>query len=533
MHEFARDRSRPGAWRVGRARKPLQNRNKLKSFFIDNKNIILAIFATFILLFLTPDHSKVNATSINYGISQKPITDISQLMPVLCQNQSVICEGSFCIPGVKRCVCDLRQPVAFGRFCLRQLDIETKCFASSQCNHTVKNAICVDTTSQIELDYDSSRFKLDQWQHLNELRQLSQSAQSKDSTNRQTMTSPTVTNQKPPIYMAIERANRNNIDEGLVFEARDDVIMTNMRNSPYEITTPELMQQNHTRRRQNNGQLPLNLSSIDGTLQPSSEVPSGDSSQAERDQNTSTPSIRDLLSITQADFPTSTTTVSTTASTTTEATTTTTEPSTSTTNQEATTGFSELIKKKMVVKSPSWPPGVCSCPQGFMFDAMLRKCLGLSLSDAHCQSDNDCKQIKLTHCSAETKKCECDEPFVWNQTELLCQRPIKGAKVETYPQEETTQLVITVGYPFTPVTRESTPTNKEQSFMENLVPSLLASRMVPDHTVLLLIFVIVIIVATLIILRLTVKCFSSSNSTLISPKSSKKGHNKQIGRAHV
>lgn len=489
------------------------------------KNLVIVILLILLTFYDCISISK--STSINYGISQKPITDINQLMPALCQNQSVICEGSFCIPKVKKCVCDLRQPVAFDRFCLRQVDIETKCFATNQCNHTIKDAVCMDTSSQTVLDYESSKYKLEQWQHLKELRSQSQPSNGKPS---QIITSTTTTSTTTNIPRSYFMADRSNADDNLVFESHDEVIVSALRNSPYEITTPELMTQNHTRRRQNPGPMPLNLSGIPSLLSPGyPSDPNQDITEATSGIMFSTPVPSTTTTQTEM------TTISVVTTPPPRPTTTTSEPQTLPTSEAYTsTSATTNGKKKTVVKTPNWPPGVCSCPPGFMFDHMLRKCLGLSLTDAHCRSDDDCRQIRLTHCSEETKKCECDEPFVWNQTELSCNRPLKSEKDETSTvadlEPDTTPVV--AGKPFITAIKKPGPPTKDHvasskdGFLWNLLSPLLLSKLLPNQTILLLIFVILIIVATLIILRLTVKCFSSSNATLISPKSSKNKHNK-------
>lgn len=458
-----------------------------------------------------------SATSINYGIVQQPITDASQLMPKLCQNQTTICEGSFCIPNVRKCVCDLRMPVQFGRFCLRQVDIETKCFATNQCNHTVRDAVCIDINSNAILDTESSKFKLDQWQQLNELRQLSQSAVSRDIPKQQTQT---IISQPKPMFF-IEDRNFN----GLTIESRDDVIVSNVRNSPYEINinTPELLLQNHTRRRTNNTDRALTnlLNSVTpANFNPKdvnqiNDKPSHSNSIADLNLSTMSINTNELRTTTrsigtethhtntQPTIPETTTTTTNTISTdqptevsskdfksfTTMATTTT------------TTGYNDLnSRKKMIIKTPNWPPGVCMCPFGYMFDPMLRKCLALSLADSHCLVDKDCKQITSTHCSLDSKRCECDEPLVWNQKELACVRPKPSVKPD-YPSPK------------------KEPGN---GLVENLLPPIVLGKLFPDYSMILLIFVIIVIIGTLLLLKLTVKCFSSSSSALISPKNKKK-----------
>lgn len=500
----------PSSWH----RKVRPKRAKYYLNYYLPKNLLTNIHNVKILTLLLMNlyYSVIESTSINYGISNRPITDISLLMPTLCQNQSVICEGSFCIPGVKKCVCDLRQPVAFGRFCLRQVDIETKCFATNQCNHTIKDAVCIDSTSQAVLDFESTRFKLEQWQHLNELRQMSQSTQSKKSLNKETTTTTTTTTPRPE-YLA-RRAS--SAEDGLILEARDDVIMTNLRNSPYEITTPELMQQNHTRRRQNVEKMLSTSDKGDESRRLLTDIFSTIEPRSDLSELKPTSTVSSIQENTSEKSTTTTTTESIT---------------TQNTNAISTTtsgGDGELSKKKLVVKTPNWPPGVCSCPHGFMFDAMLRKCLSLSLADTHCQSDNDCRQIKMTHCSDETKKCECDEPFVWSRTELTCQRPTRGVKPDYQqpPSGASTTTKTSIDYQYTSSTRDSNPA--KEGLLENLISPLLLAKLLPDQTMLLFIFVIVIIVATLCILGLTVKCFSSNNAALISPKSPKSRHNKNV-----
>lgn len=497
---------------IGQLRNQLQrNQNCPKMMELKNTK---CIFTMLIFIFLL-NAKQGQATSINYGISQRPITDISQLMPTLCLNQSVICEGSFCIPGLKRCVCDLRQPVQFGRFCLRQVDIETKCFVTNQCNHTIKDAVCIDVSSNTVLDLESSRFKLEQWQQLNELRQASKSAMSNKESMKQRL-DPTTNTLVKPMYLA--RTN----EEEQTFQAHDDVIMSSYRNSPYEINyyTPELLHQNHTRRKTNSSDRDSsNLDTLknsdfsndtqnDGSRATSSNVTS---------QSFSNSLMQSIIAVETTTSQTKTTSIATTneptatMTTTTSATNIVTSPQNylndakttsnaveAATKTEMTTPTSELSKKKMVIKTPNWPPGVCSCPAGFMFDSMLRKCLALSLADSHCQSDNDCKQIGLTHCSSETRKCECDEPLVWNQTELVCQRPRPAAKTDIQANQP------------------------KEGFFENLIPPLLMVKILPDQTMLLVVFIIFVIICTLVILRLIVKCFSSNNSALISPKNSKK-----------
>lgn len=462
------------------------------------------LLVTIIIAYISFTKS-AGTTSINYGISQQPITDISQLMPKLCQNQSVICEGSFCIPGVRKCVCDLRMPVQLGKFCLRQVDIETKCFFTSQCNHTIKDSVCIDMNSNAVLDIDSSMFKLEQWHQLNELRRKSQSALSSETTEQTTTTTTMtpVTVAPPRIFLA-----DNSLDE-LNFEARDDVIISNLRNSPYEINySPELIQQNHTRRK---------INPSDQVLVPL--VPTSDNEDIMRQIATQGQNQSSSRSMPQSDSPVPDTTTRSVhdevnvpmesrnfnqySQTPVDSST---PPVTTTTMQ--TNDPTQPKRKTMVVKTPNWPPGMCLCPHGFMFDSMLRKCLALSLADSHCSNDNDCKQISRTHCSMESKKCDCDEPLVWNQTDLACVRPMPLVKTSSSSDGN-----------------QSSQGAKE-GFIDNLIPPLVLAKLLPDQTVLLLIFVILVIIGTLIILKLTVKCFSSSGSALVSPTKHQKNRGK-------
>lgn len=465
---------------------------------------LLLIPVLFLSLLISKKNIVIQATSINYGISQQPITDVSMLVPVLCQYQSVICEGSFCIPGVKKCVCDLRQPVQVGRFCLRQVDLETKCFATSQCNHTIKDAVCVDTNSNLILDVESSKFKLEQWQHLNELRQASQlavfSSSNQDVSSQQKSRINTYVTARP-MYLV------ESVREDLSFEAKDDVIMSNARNSPYEINyyTPELLQQNHTRRKTNSSERSFNPLSIEFST-PANILndglrtnTAGDNYIRSPDSDTGGTGSSMIQSYIAGDTTTGLSIITTAASRT-QMSTTESSPTSSSSNDlnllasstpPPTTSLSnELSKKKVVVKAPNWPPGLCSCPPGYMFDSMLRKCLALSLSDSHCMNDNDCRQIRSTHCEKSSKKCECDEPLIWNQTELACVRPRPKMAVVTGTEKPAQTLLLT--------------------------------ELFPDQTiVLLLIFVVAIIIVTLVIMGLVVKCFSSNKPTLISPKNAK------------
>jgi len=447
----------------------------------------------------------IEATSINYGVNQMPISDIKQLMPQLCQNQSVICEGSFCIPGVRKCVCDLRMPVQFGRFCLRQIDIDTKCFATNQCNHTIKDAVCIDINSNSILDAESSKFKLDQWQHLKDLRQQSQSALTYDSPKQfQTIPMTTESINKQMFLLT----NHNHVSQS--FETRDDIVMSHSRNSPYEINynTPELLLQNHTRRRTNHGNRTSSqpIPNITSPVDPVREIPVESAAKlpnSHSDPKSSTPeSSMTTLSQTTSNSVTidpvdSRSAISNLATSNIESTKSSIDELNPTSVQAP---IGDMVsKKKMVMKSPNWPPGICSCPFGYMFDSMLRKCLALSLVDSHCQVDGDCRQIPMSHCSHESKKCQCDEPLVWDPKGLSCERP----KIQ--------------------ITTE-TPGNKRETavFLDNLFNPLTYSKLIPDYTLILLIFVILVVVGTLVIMKLIVKCFSSSNSALISPKTKKK-----------
>jgi len=362
------------------------------------------------------------------------------------------------------------------------------------------------------LDHESGGYKLEQWYHLNELRQT----QAKGFTNKQQTTTSTT---EKPLFIAAPLV-RERSDDGLVFEAHDDVMITNSRNSPYEFTTPELMQQNHTRRRQNMDQLLANLRSEDSRAPiPPDPYPT---SEPQADSSDSAPTV-----VSNQDSTTQSLTTTTIKPIERKVEALTTQETITTKTAASVNNLGDPSKKKMIVKTPNWPPGICSCPNGFMFDAMLRKCLGLSLIDTHCQVDNDCRQIRLTHCSMETKKCECDEPFVWNQTELMCQRPKKILSTETTVLEATATSGGPNDYRFTPVTQRTkeTPPNKQDNGLESLIPPLLLAKLLPDQTVMLLILVIVVITATLIILGFIVKCFSSNSAALISPKSPKnKGH---------
>lgn len=452
------------------------------------------------------------ATSINYGISQQTITDISQLMPRLCQNQTVICEGSFCIPGVRKCVCDLRMPVQVARFCLRQVDIDTKCFVTNQCNHTIKDAVCLDINSQQVIDLELGKRRLENWQQLKELKsQLSEAPDGQRTT--------TTTTRRPGNQRSVFLIDSSSMFSELGFEARDDVMPSNVRNSPYEINynTPELLQQNHTRRRTNHSDRPFDpfkpplpdsdpsLNELQNDSRPivrdsSVETSSASASSSESSISPADASRTDPAAVRSASSDLSTTTPAALTSTKTSSTVTTTSTSTPTSSAAA-TGSAHLEAPRKA-KPASWPPGICSCPPGFMFDCMLRKCLALSLADSHCQSDNDCKQIALTHCSRDSKKCECDEPLVWEQK--ACARPRQ--------QQQQQQQEPAKGSPEVPQAAEG--------LAGHLIALLL--RLLSDQTMLLLIFVVIVILATLVILYLTVNCFSSTGSALISPKRASK-----------
>lgn len=441
-------------------------------------------------------------TGISYGSSQPPITDVNQLMPKLCQNQSVICEGSFCIPGVRRCVCDLRMPVQFDKFCLRQLDIESKCFVTNQCNHTVKDAVCIDINSNSILDVDASRFKLEQWHQLNELR-------SQSTKNR--IPSSVGANKQTQSFVA--RSSMFMLENGrkdiLIGSSQDEPIVSKARNSPYEINynTNELLIQNHTRRRTNSTERPLDTLNIIPIPNPNSSLTNDAKKGSQSISIVEPQSVGPAIELVQ-NSTTSTENATTSASplsqdaelTTNPVITTSMSPimTSSDANLQTTTSIvGELANRKMVTKTPHWPPGVCSCPFGYMFDSMLRKCLALSLSDSHCQSDSDCKNIPTTHCSKETKKCECDEPFVWDQKDLACLRPKFASK--------DTQL------------------DANAVVDSSLLPATISSRLFLENTNFLLILILLLIVSgALFVIESTVKCFSSKNSALISPKRNQK-----------
>lgn len=503
-------------------------------------SLVNATFMTVIIVVLTliSEHiihiDVTQATSINQGISQQPITDMTLLMPKLCQNQSVICEGSFCIPGIRRCVCDLRMPVQFDKFCLKQVDIQTKCFVTSQCNHTVKDSVCIDLNSNAILDVESSRFKLDQWQQLNELRQLSQqsipNSQGPSLGSKQTRETIESTGSNMLSGFTFEE-DLNNVP---LVDLRDGIVSAVHRNSPYEINynTPELLHQNHTRRRTNFMLETSTTKSVhDLSNHQSNQIPKSSSIQEESQTTTQQPVVTQDITMTKStdkkndDSTTATTKISSISV----------SPITETPNSNSpTTGFSrsqpvqqttsvsiissvsppsiDLSNRKMVTKSANWPPGICSCPFGFMFDSMLRKCLALSLIDSHCTTDPDCKQIQSTHCLKETKKCVCDEPLVWNSKELACMR--------------TPGLLNSKNNIIAPKNQDESPDTSNTIDTSFLLPSTTGSLL--DYaSISLVLFLIFVIIGSLIIMELSVKCFSGSNSSaLISPRRQQQ-HNEQ------
>lgn len=489
----------------------------------------------------------VDANSINYGIYQTPITDINLLMPKLCQNQSTICEGSFCIPGIRRCVCDLRMPVQFDRYCLKQVDIDTKCFVTSQCNHTVKDAICVDINSNAILDIESSRFKLDQWQQLNELRQLSKSSLSsglgKQLTNGKEQLD---TAQEPKSISLLGFSFYDEPFGSNIVELRDDVIKSDVRNSPYEINynTPELLHQNHTRRRYDmsadrnllqslaqgsrmiQSELPVTLPTTTTTTTTSHDDLNQQSYTTTTAKTTASPTIlpttdRTILSTNADLIETTTTPKDNNQSTTlisetttpllpnlqTETIPTTNVIFTTTTSPRSTTPTSELKNRKLITKSQSWPPGICSCPFGHIFSSKLRKCMIPSLVDSHCSVDYDCKQIPLTHCSRETRKCICDEPLIWIQS--TCVR--LGQQDSTTSSNQ--QTLKTKHKPLDNHQLELGATEDTGSLLSSNTFSFL------ENASLSIILVLVFFIIGILIVVEFVKCFSgSNNSTLISPR---------------
>lgn len=486
------------------------------------RRTILVIFLHLLFVYLTSFSERdiltsVDGGSISHGVSHQQTTEHSQFMPKLCQNQSKICEGSFCIPGINRCVCDLRLPVQFDRFCLRQVDIDSKCFATSQCNHTVKDAVCIDINSNSILDIETSKFKLDQWQQLNELRQMSQSSSTRNTQASNPGRQVTfITPNKLTMSMLL-------LDDHLrdpVVEAKDDEIKLNVRNSPYEINynTHELLLQNHTRRRTNATERALDsmdlvsttsLDGVNSTLTSTQTILASNYMNQE-----SVSSTKGTIAFTSMDLPTNKLPISTTSTLASRdpESTTVVVPTTISNSPQTQTSFNQrtasstqlegLVNRKMVTKTPHWPPGTCSCPFGFMFDLMLRKCMALSLSESHCLMDSACKNIANTHCSKDTKKCECDEPFVWDQRELACLRP----KLDKKDVQADTKIVVD----------------------NSLSPSNISSKLFFEHTnFLLILFLFVIVLVTLIIIESNIKCFSSKNSALISPKRQHKKTNKQ------
>lgn len=501
----------------------------------------------------------VGATSINYGIYQTPITDVTLLMPKLCQNQSTICEGSFCIPGIRRCVCDLRMPVQFDRYCLKQVDIDTKCFVTSQCNHTVKDAVCIDINSNAILDIESSRFKLDQWQQLNELRQLSQSSFSSSKQQQQLEPTTPKSISSPAFTFYDEPFGTNNL-----VELRDDVINLDVRNSPYEINynTPELLHQNHTRRRHDHtadrnhlqalashtgnriihSELPITLPSQSIETTTITTTPVTTSSQS--DLNQQQPYITSTLSpiVSTSDQVDTNTFLSTNTDLIDRTTTTTTSnsdgqsqtsiPETSTTitviTSPATEPTSNVISnpttptpgpttttthsnRKLITKNQSWPPGICSCPFGHIFSSKLRKCMLPSLVDSHCTVDYDCKQIPFTHCSRETRKCICDEPLVWNQSS--CVRPSQ--------QQQQQQDIYSSNQYGNPKKHKSMDNQLELGTTNQDTSSLLSTTTFSllDNVSLSIILILIFFIIAILIIVEFVKCFSgSNNSTLISPR---------------
>lgn len=450
----------------------------------------------------------VSATSINYGVNELPITDVNQLMPKLCQSQSAICEGVICIPDIRRCDCDLRMPVQFDKFCLRQVDIDTKCFATKQCNHTVKEAVCIDINSNAVLDVEASKFKLEQWQQLNELRSQSGSrAGSNSATGKQ----------RAFVSGSLGIPSRRILSmgsfDGRLIETQDSVMYSSARNSPYEINynTNDLLVQNHTRRKINSTERIPDAVEIPSSSKVSNDPQLATQTIPNPDQNNPiTPKVR----IEQVSSSTIATSRSESLATVinqqpNEGVDSTTSVSEATDNPATTllpgpTTTSDLSSRKMITKTPHWPPGICSCPFGYMFDSMLRKCLAKSLNDSHCLVDSDCKYIPLTHCSIETKKCACDEPFVWDQKDLACLRPKQMKKDE-------------------PI---------DGSVVDNsLLPTSITSKLFLENSnlIYLLLILFFIITATLIILESTVKCFSSKNSALISPKRQQKKQRSNSG----
>lgn len=497
-------------------------------FYYHKSNIVFVLLTKALISFVslliytqTSDNflTYTQANSINYGISQQPITDINQLMPKLCQNQSTICEGSFCIPGVKKCVCDLRMPVQFSRYCLRQVDIETKCFVTQQCNHTIKDAVCIDINSNSILNSESSKFKLDHWQQLHDLRQ--QTANS----NRQV--SATTTTEGPRIRNRRFRANEN---DQYYDSSGNNVIRSNFRNSPYEINynTQELLLQNHTRRRTNTSNIDRLSNSLPTSTTTSATTSSSSSSimsSTSRSDYVDSASHTSFTTTPRGDIETNTgNSISTNSNSRVQP-----ESSEVSTNNyqadiRSSSSSSQLLteiqnvitttapsieytgnRRKMVIKNPTWPPGICSCPFGYMFDSMLRKCLAISLADSHCANDFDCKQISMTHCSPETRKCECDEPLVWGTKESSCIRT---------PNKPVGKIEFSDG-------RKVGQSNG--GFIDNLIAPLILAKLFPDYLIMFMIFIVIILIVTIILFKCIAKWFSSgSSSVLISPKNKKK-----------
>lgn len=412
----------------------------------------------------------VAANSINYGISQETITDINLLMPKLCQNSSV-CEGSFCIPGLRKCICDLRMPVSLGRYCLRQVDIDAKCFATSQCNHTLKEAVCIDVLSNAVLDVDSSKFKLDQWQQLSDLRQQQQARETYGGSSVKKLS-------------FISSRSYRSITDNRSLKVKPPTVMDS-RNSPYEFkyNTQQLLLQNHTRRNFSNEKTllgsNLNFRSKDEFL---NDWPGTTTQDTSATSASITSSLSDSSTAPIEINPASI------------------DPTIASVSSTPSSTIDQTFRKKVSTKNPVWPPGVCSCPLGSMFNSMLRRCIAISLADSHCFSDSDCRQFAMTHCSTDTRKCHCDEPLSWDQRSLACVKP-----------SPTT----------TPPSLESTSTRKDSSNSDSLLPPLILAKLLPDYT-LLPVFAVIVVVGILILLKFSAKCSSSNSSALISPKNKKK-----------
>ncbi|KAG9510715.1 Serum response factor-like protein, partial [Fragariocoptes setiger] len=404
----------------------------------------------------------LNATNdnINYGMAPQPITDINQLMPKQCQNQTMICEGSFCIPGVKQCVCNLRTPVQFGKYCLRQLDIGVQCFVTSQCNHTIKSSVCIEQSSGQVIDEATARFKLDQWHQLNELRMKS---------NQALMTGTTVAPGSSSSAQSIATETVSEIinvttPESSAVHTSSNIRPNYMRNSPYEIgypsapyTTTNLTSDENSRidslgrmiartsprsssmmksQHSSDDSLttvssqPINSQSSDALLSSSK---TSDTSYAPQHYTTSTQSTADLNSGSRINYspvgsgslldrPSDVSTTSVTSN----------QVQDSTSYQSVpSTDLSALLNtnaggQRKAASRTKWPPGKCSCPPGYMFDHMMRKCLTISIHDTYCKTDLDCSQIPLTHCYQARSKCECDELYVWDVKQLACVRETRS-----------------------------------------------------------------------------------------------------------